>query len=103
MIFGIFDINIMDSKEEKNDNSYFDDYYSEFGNIISLLDDIRNDRIRPEKLRDICIKIYSKSKIEKSEDKIISTYCEALTLSQYRTRLGLFLCYYFNLYEDDFN
>ena len=99
MIFGIFDINEMDSKEEKNDNSYFDNYYSEFGNIITLLDEKNIDL---EKLREMCLKIYSESKIEKSNDIIISTYCNELTLSQYKTRLGLLFCYYFNLYNEDF-
>ena len=98
MIFGIFDINEMDSKEEQNDNSYFDNYYSEFGNIISLFDD---KNIKFEKLREICLDIYSKSEINKSKDIILSTYCDELTLSQYKTRIGLLLCYYFNLYKDE--
>ena len=84
---------------EQNDNSYFDNYYSEFGNIITLLDEKNIDF---GKLREMCLKIYSESKIEKSNDIIISTYCNELTLSQYKTRLGLLICYYFNLYNEDF-
>ena len=99
MIFGIFDINEMNSKSFMNDNSYFDDYYSDFGNIINLFED---KNISKKELKDLCLKIYEKSKIEKSKDKIISTYCDELTLSQYKTRIGLLLCYYTKLNIKEF-
>ena len=98
VIFGIFNINEMDSKDEKCDNSYFDKYYPEFGDVTSLFEDINLDT---SELFTICKNKYDISKIDKSDDRITSTFNTGITLSQYKTRLGLLLCHYFKLYNMD--
>ena len=94
IIYGIFDINEMYSKEERSDNSYFDKYYSEFGNVTSLFED---KKLNKDQLVKICLNKFNESKINKSEDSVVSTFNNDLTLSQYKTRIGLLLCYYIHL------
>ena len=94
IVYGIFDINEMDSKEEKFDNSYLDNYYSEFGDVISLFEE---QNLNKDELIKICLKKFNESKIDKTKDLIISTFNNELTLSQYKTRIGLLLCYYIYL------
>ena len=93
ILFGIFNIKEVISREVKYDNTYFDQYYEDFGDILSLLE---NNDINLEKKKDICIKKYNDSKINKSEEVITSIFNNRLTQSEFKTRMGLLICYYFN-------
>ena len=97
IIFGIFNIKEVNSKETNIDNSYFDEYYTDFGNIVSIIEKREVNNID---LKDICVKIYTNSKIDKSEKSIFSVYNNELTYSQYKTRLGALICYYLNKCEE---
>ena len=91
MIFGIFDIKENLFITQKSDNSKFDPYYEDFGDIISIIGS-KNDY--DNNIIEICKKKYINSKIEKSEDFILSTYNDEITLSQFKTRVGLVLSHY---------
>ena len=94
LIYGVFDIKQIINREDKIDNSYLDSYYDIFGDIRSLI--MSNDYEDNDEIKDICINRLKNSKINKSEDFIISTNCNELTLSQFETRFGLLICHYLN-------
>ena len=91
LLYGIFNIKDAILKESKDDNSYFDKYYEEFGDIHSYIDSNKNF---PNKIKEKCFKIFSESKINKSGNFINFALNSYLTHSQFRTRLGLIICYY---------
>ena len=93
IIFGIFNIKEALTKETRSDNSYFDKFYEDFGNIPSLLE---KNSIDFENLKNICLSKYKNSSINKSKNTITCVYNKELTYSQYKTRLGLLICYYIN-------
>jgi hypothetical protein len=93
IIFGIFDIKEALSLKGKEDNSYYDEFYEDFGDILSLM---QLENREYSKLKNICLTKYTKSSIDKSIKTITNVYNAKLTYSQYKTRLGLLLCYYIN-------
>ena len=98
MIFGIFDIKENLFITQKSDNSKFDPYYEDFGDIISIIGS-KNDY--DNNIIEICKKKYINSKIEKSEDFILSTYNDEITLSQFKTRVGLVLSHYIYKFNEE--
>ena len=93
IVFGIFDIKEALSIRGKEDNSYYDEFYEDFGDIPSLM---QLENREYSKLKNICLTKYTKSSIDKSIKTITNVYNAKLTYSQYKTRLGLLLCYYIN-------
>ena len=91
--FGIFNIREVKPKGDLIDNSYYDQYYEEFGDVFDFILDKNTDI---ESIKHFCKKKYNNSKIDKSEDTIITIFGKKLTLSQYKTRIGLLLCHYVN-------
>ena len=92
-IFGIFNI-----KEIKipilKCNDIFDKYYDEFGNIFNELMNYNNKNYNKE-----MINIYSNKYINcdlPKDSHLLTNFNENITLSQYKTRLGYLICYYFN-------
>ena len=93
MIFGIFNIKEDLFIAQENDNSKFDPFYEEFGDVMTIIESINYNAFNKNKIDEIC-KRYNNSKIEKSEDFILSIYNDELTLSQFKTRVGLALSYF---------
>ena len=97
MIFGIFNIKEDLFISQKTDNSKINPFYEDFGDVISIIESATyNDDSIAEK----CNKKYKNSKIEKSEEFILSTYNDEITLSQFKTKVGLVLCYFISNCKD---
>ena len=99
LLFGIFDIKEISFIEKaKNNNDYYNKYYEDFGDIISIIEDNKLDlKIK----KNICVKKYNKSQIEKSEEVLKCNLNYEINLSQYKTRIGLILCYYLSQCDKD--
>lgn len=97
-ILGIFNIN--EIKLNANEmNNIFDNYYDEFGDIFNKL--IENEETFD--LKDFvnkCISKYNECNLNKRNSHLLSYFEDKITLSQYKTRLGYLICYYFNLNKD---
>ena len=65
MLFGIFNIKEAESKESNIDNSYYDKFYEEFGDIFPKVND---SSLSNDYKRDLCVERYKSSQINKSED-----------------------------------
>jgi len=101
LLFGIFDIKEISSIEKGvSDNSYYNEYYEDFGDIISVVED---NKIDVKTKKNICVKRYNKSKIVKSEEVLKSSLRGEINLSQYKTRIGLILCYHISQCKTDFD
>ena len=100
IIYGIFNIKEAISREVKYDDTYFDQYYNNFGDVLSLLE---NNDINLDKKKEICIKKFNDSKINKSEEVITSIFNNKLTRSQFKTRMGLIICHYFNKSKNEYD
>ena len=97
MIFGIFNIKEVLFIAQKTDNSKINPFYEDFGDVISIIErDLYND----DGIAEICKEKYKNSKIEKSEEFILSTYNDEITLSQFKTKVGLVLCYFISNCND---
>ena len=91
MIFGIFNIKEDLFIAQKTDNSKFDPFYEDFGDVISI---IERTTYNDYNIAEIIKRKYINSKIEKSEEFIFSIYNDEITLSQFKTRVGLILSYF---------
>ena len=78
-------------------NNIFDKYYNDFGFIYNALSDFKNQK--PEDLVDICTKNFiDKITSDKKIDfKNISCYEEEISLSQFKTRIGIIVSYYLSI------
>ena len=91
-IIGIFDISFENFNEE-NTNDYFDDYYSEFGDIYDLV--LTN--YKKENLNEIINKIKKFDSMEFDYDfSDLSEFVDLMTFSQFKTRAGLIICQFLN-------
>lgn len=99
LLFGIFDIKEISLIEKKTYNTSYDEYYEDFGDIISIIED---KKFNLKNKKDICVKRYNESNIEKSEEVLKSSLGDEINLSQYKTRVGLILCYYIYKCNNDF-
>ena len=96
-LFGIFNIKEINVPVfEKND--IFDNFYDDFGNIH---DEIKNNdyNINNEILHKFIDK-YNNSPMKNNNYHLIGNFEENISLSQYKTRLGFIICYYFNLKQE---
>ena len=94
-IIGIFDISFENFNEE-NTNDYFDDYYSEFGDIYDLV--LTN--YKKENLNEIINKIKKFDSMEFDYDfSDLSEFVDLMTFSQFKTRAGLIICQFLNKKE----
>ena len=97
--FGIFNIREVIPKKDSKDNSYFDNYYKDFGDVYDYI--IENKNVI-EDIKNICKFKYNNSEIDKSKNTRITIYNSKLTLSQFKTRIGLLLCYYISQCENEY-
>ena len=88
-IIGIFDISYKNFYIE-NSNNYFDNYYSEFGDVYDLIIKEENLAKLNEK-----IKIFKNLKSETDFSKA-SDFVDLMTLSQFKARAGLIICQFIN-------
>jgi hypothetical protein len=98
---GIFCIEeIFDNIRYLKDNNIFDIYYNDFGSIFDSLCELinNNDNQDINKLIKYCIDKYSENGFsEKGLDFLkISNYEDEISLSQFKTRIGIILSYYLN-------
>ena len=93
-IFGIF--NIGDYKiPDMESNDIFDDYYDVFGNIYEEL--VKKNYYIEEETFSEYIDKYDKCNLDKNISHFLIKFNEDITLSQYKTRLGYLICYYYAL------
>ena len=99
-IMGIFNIDEINSNIPKlNSNNIFDKYYNDFGFIYNYLSDFSYKNI--DSFVNICQEKY-KHKIfsEKNLDfKNVGNYEEEISLSQFKTRIGIIVSYYLSASE----
>ena len=88
-IIGIFNISYKNYYIE-NSNNYFDNYYSEFGDVYDLIIKEENLAKLNEK-----IKIFKNLKFETDFSKA-SDFVNLMTLSQFKARAGLIICQFIN-------
>ena len=94
-IIGIFDISYENFNEE-NTNDYFDDYYTEFGDIYDLV--LIN--YKEENIDEIINKIKKFDSMEFDYDfSNLSEFVDLMTFSQFKTRAGLIICQFLNKKE----
>ena len=97
-IFGIFNLEeIKIPIFESND--IFDKYYDEFGNIFNELINHYNINNKKEMIKIYSDK-YANCNLQKNSH-LLMNFEEDITLSQYKTRLGYLICYYFNSKKDE--
>lgn len=98
---GLFSIEeIFDNIRQLKDNNIFDIYYNDFGTIFDSLCDLINNNGNQDinKLINHCIDKYNENGFsEKVLDFIkISEYEDEISLSQFKTRIGIILSHYLN-------
>ena len=94
-IVGIFSIDeINNNIPNLKNNNIFDKYYNDFGIIYDYLLDYKNQNVM--NIVNICIEKYkNKILLDKNlEFQKISCYEEEITLSQFKTRIGIIVSYY---------
>ena len=98
-IFGVFDMNEIDNKLiEKKDNDEFDSEYINFGNIYDRFFEDCLNKDKKNILISMCTGnfIHYLKKIGGDQKSFLSiiSYNENITLSQFKTRIGLLIAYY---------
>ena len=86
-IVGIFDISYKNFDIE-NSNDYFDNYYSEFGDVYDLIIANKEENLA---LLNEKIKKFINLKFE-TDFSMASDFVDLMTLSQFKTRAGLIIC-----------
>ena len=103
-IIGIYNINFFGINREQP-CEYFDEFYQNFGDIYDMIINysLKNSEIIQNTLINKT-KSFSFQKI-KQLDKIdlteVNYFEKEMTLSQFKTRVGLIICYYIDDYMDD--
>ena len=89
-IAGIYDISY-NIKEKEIENSYFDDYYEQFGDIY---DNIRiHNLVNDKKIKENIKNKYNTYKNNKHKDFLdTNNYQKSLTLSRFKAWFGLIIC-----------
>ena len=97
-IFGIFNINEIEIKELEQ-NSIFDEYYDEFANVYNYfyLNQINYDKKELINFIKVCKEKYNKLTINKELITSLSQFEDKFTYSEFKTRIGIIICYYINL------
>ena len=97
-IFGIFNIKEIEIRELEQ-NSIFDEYYDEFANIYNCfyLNQINYDKKELINFITVCKEKYNKLTINKELITSLSQFEDKFTYSEFKTRIGIIICYYINL------
>ena len=92
---GVFNIEeILTIIPKLKSNKIFDDYYDNFGFILDSLPIINNEN----EFINLCIKKYNDINFEEKKINFleVSNYEEEISLSQFKTRIGIIVSYYLN-------
>ena len=90
-IVGIFDISY-NNFDIENSNDFFDNYYSEFGDVYDLITIYKGENAA---LLNEKIKKFKNLKF-KNDFFLASEFVDLMTLSQFKTRAGLIICQFMN-------
>ena len=91
---GLFNLEEIEIHEYE-DNSYFDKYYDIFGDIFEQIKNLELNQFI-----DYCKNIYDNNLIDFIYAKNPSNFKENISSSQFKTKIGIILCYYIGKYPE---
>ena len=91
---GLFDLEEI-KIHELEDNFYFDKYYDIFGDVFDQINNLDSN-----KFIDYCKNIYDNQSIDYIYAKRPSNFKEKISISQFKTKIGIILCYFIGKYSN---